>query len=435
MKNWKKRFWALLTALCLVPALPARASQDGFFLEWRENGAECTELRLMGLEQKVYAVQLELTLDGSCEDLEFIPEAEEAYAPECGIQTVDGKTGVTLYLVSREPLNQGNRLSLGTLESTRVLPAPERVLLTLLGRDLKPIRGANGTPIDLWGRWAEEEGTTVRGYRILLEQPEHGTIRANPMWAEEGETVTVTVKPDAGYSLDRLEVIQTGGRRVNFRDLGGNRFRFTMPDGQVTVSAVLVQGGEGLWDLPFTDVSPEDWFYEAAGYVYTRGLMLGTTATAFSPNVTTNRGMIVTILHRLEGEPTAPAQGSFTDVPPEMYCAAAVDWAASYGIVGGYGNGTFGPRDTITRQQLAAILYRYAAYKNYPTEIRESLGEYPDSAAISSYAWDAMGWAVGNGLLLTDPEGMLQPQSGATRAQAAFALTGLCLDVAAEDGE
>lgn len=425
MKKWR-RIRALLLALCMVPVIPATA-QDDLSLEWRGEEAKSAELILSGLDESVYALQLELTLEGSCRNLEFSPDLPGSYSPDCLVRQDGGKTAAMIYLVGQEPLNRGSRLFLGMVTADDVLPAPEEAVLTLLDRDLQPIRDADGALVSLWN----SGGAGESGYRVQLEQPGHGTLRASPVWAEEDETVILTVRPDTGYLLDRLEVTDGDGRRLRTEHQGGNRYAFTMPDGQVRAAAFFVRSEEELPQLPFTDVSQGDWFYEAVCYAYAHGLMQGTTQTTFAPQVTTNRGMIVTILHRLEGAPPA-GQGGFSDVPAGMYCAGAVAWASAAGIVNGYGNGKFGPRDTITRQQLAAILYRYAAYKDYPTAAAGDLTEYADSSSVAPYAWDAMRWAVENVLLFGDEAGMLTPQSGATRAQAAFALTGLCLDLAGD---
>lgn len=431
MTAWTKHLLTLLVTLCLFPILTASANGGELSLEWRSGGNRQADLALRGLEDRPYGVQLDLTLQDECEDLTFTPEDGGRFSPVCRVETSNGKTTVTIYLVGGAPLTSGTRLDLGVLSAgSGVLPDPEGALLTLLDRDLQPIRGADGTPVSFWSNQDSDSGSTSsRGWRVQLEQPDHGTLRASPLRAEEGEHVILTVRPDTGYALDRLTVRQ-GGRTLETKDLDGGRFRFLMPDGQVLVTAEFRPTEETLLSLPFTDISPSDWFYEAAGYVYQHGLMLGTTGTTFSPEVTTNRGMIVTILHRLEGEPDASAEGRFTDVPSGMYCAAAVDWAAEHGIVGGYGNGTFGPRDTITRQQLAAILHRYAAYKGYDTAATGSLGDFSDGIGVSPYAQDAVRWAVGNVLLRKDDGGLLRPQAGATRAQAAYALAGLCRDIA-----
>ncbi len=135
---------------------------------------------------------------------------------------------------------------------------------------------------------------------------------------------------------------------------------------------------------PFGDVQSTDWYYDEVQYVYENGLMSGTSATTFSPDTTTTRGMIVTILHRLEGTPAVSTSGTFADVTAGRYYTDAVEWASANGIVGGYGNGRFGPNDPITREQMAAILYRYAAYKEYDVSGAADLSGYSDASSISN---------------------------------------------------
>jgi uncharacterized repeat protein (TIGR02543 family) len=177
-------------------------------------------------------------------------------------------------------------------------------------------------------------------------------------------------------------------------------------------------------NLPFTDVKTTDWFYDSVEYVYENGLMNGTSSTTFSPYITTTRGMIVTILWRLEGEPTASA-AQFDDVAEGQYCAGAVQWAAANSIVDGYGNGKFGPEDAITREQAAAIMYRYYTYKDHDVTVQGDLSGYTDADQISPYAVDAMTWANATGLIIGS-NGALSPQETATRAEAATILMRMC---------
>lgn len=190
---------------------------------------------------------------------------------------------------------------------------------------------------------------------------------------------------------------------------------------------VFAAGGR----LPFTDVKTADWYYDAVQYVYEKGMMTGTGATTFSPNNTTSRGMIVTILHRLDGTPSATG-AAFTDVPAGQWYTDAVAWASANEIVGGYGDGKFGPDDPITREQMATILYRYSRYKGYDTTVSGSLSGFPDAAKTSSYAADAMGWAVGTGLIAGMDDGTLAPQGSATRAQAATIFMRYCENIIPE---
>ena len=174
----------------------------------------------------------------------------------------------------------------------------------------------------------------------------------------------------------------------------------------------------------FADVAKTDWYYEAVQYAAANGLMNGTGAGKFSPEATTSRGMIVTILWRLEKEPNAAAAG-YTDVASNAYYADAIDWAKAEGIVDGYGNGMFGADDAITREQLAAILYRYAQYKGYDTDARADLSAFADAAKVSGWAKEAMQWAVAEGLI-NGMDGALAPQGDAIRAQGAAILQRFC---------
>ena len=173
--------------------------------------------------------------------------------------------------------------------------------------------------------------------------------------------------------------------------------------------------------LPFTDVNDDDWFYDVVRYVYEQGLMTGTSDTEFSPDLTTTRGMIVSILNRLEGGPIAESAG-FTDVADGDWYADAVNWAASEGIVAGYEDGSFRPNDPITREQLAAMLMNYAAWKGEDVSARADLSSYNDAASVSSWAAETVQWAVAEGLISGMPGNLLEPQGSATRAQVAAIL-------------
>ena len=174
-------------------------------------------------------------------------------------------------------------------------------------------------------------------------------------------------------------------------------------------------------DLPFTDVNDDDWFSDVVRYVYEQGLMTGTSDREFSPDLTTTRGMIVSILNRLEGGPTAEAAG-FTDVADGDWYADAVNWAASEGIVAGYEDNTFRPNDSITREQLAAMLMNYAAWKGEDVSARAELSGYNDAASVSSWAAETVQWAVAEGLISGMPGNLMEPQGSATRAQVAAIL-------------
>ena len=173
---------------------------------------------------------------------------------------------------------------------------------------------------------------------------------------------------------------------------------------------------------PFTDVSEKDWFYNDAMFVYKNGLMLGTSKTLFNPHGTVTRGMMATILWRMEGSLAPKGENSFTDVEAGRWYADAITWAAENGIFAGYSMDKFGPDDPITREQLTAIFYRYADYKGYKLTVTGNLDKFEDADKITDYAKTVMQWAVGNGLIKGKSETLLDPQGTATRAEIAAML-------------
>ncbi len=183
------------------------------------------------------------------------------------------------------------------------------------------------------------------------------------------------------------------------------------------------------WKNPFTDVAEGAWYYDSIKYVYSNGMMVGTGDTKFSPDTTTTRGMIVTILYRLEGEPAVSGTSSFNDVASGRWYANAVKWAAENEIVGGYGNGNFGPEDPISREQMAAILYRYAAFKGFDITKTADLSKFTDSSKISDWAKFALSWANAEGLINGKGNGILDPLGKATRAEVATILRNFCENV------
>ena len=183
-----------------------------------------------------------------------------------------------------------------------------------------------------------------------------------------------------------------------------------------------VDENPGTGANPFTDVSEKDWFYGDVMFVYENGLMLGTSKTLFSPHGTATRGMMATILWRMEGSPAPKGKNSFTDVEAGKWYADAITWTAENGIFAGYGKDKFGPDDPITREQLAAIFYRYADYKGYDLTVKGNLDKFKDADKIADYAKAAMQWAVGSGLVKGKSGNLLDPQGTATRAEIAAML-------------
>lgn len=196
------------------------------------------------------------------------------------------------------------------------------------------------------------------------------------------------------------------------------KFTFTQPSGKVAIGATFRP--ERLAWNPFADVSESDWFYDGVKYVYEHSLMNGTAANQFTSHLNTSRGMIVTILWRLEGAPKAKTTASFPDVSGDKYYASAIAWGTENGIVQGYGDGTFGPDNPITREQLAAILYRYAQFKGMDTTATSDLTQFNDQP--SAWAAESVRWAVGEEIVSGKGGGVLDPQGTATRAEAAEVL-------------
>ena len=183
---------------------------------------------------------------------------------------------------------------------------------------------------------------------------------------------------------------------------------------------------------PFTDVSVDDWYYDEVQYVYENDLMKGTSTTTFSPDVTVNRAMMVTILYRLEGAPAVSTTGSFTDVPAGQYYTDAVEWAKENKITAGYGGGLFGPNDLLTREQMATFFYRYAEFKGYDVSASADLSGYTDLATVGSYALDAFKWTNANGLIKGTTTTTLSPKGDATRGQLAVILYRFCENIVAD---
>lgn len=272
-------------------------------------------------------------------------------------------------------------------------------------------------------------GSGSSTYSVSVSSVDNGSVSVSPRNASEGATVTITVTPDEGYELDTLTVTDKDGNNIRLTSAGDGKYTFTMPDSRVTVNATFTE----VEDVPeqvgsFTDVNTDDWFAEAVQYMLDNEMMNGTSATTFGPNTTTTRGMIVTILYRLEGEPDAAAS-SFTDVASNMYYADAINWAAANGIVNGITTTTFGPDNAITREQMAAILYRYAQYKGYDVTASNDLGSYTDASQISAYATTAMQWANAEGLITGNTTTTINPIGNATRAEVATILMRFCENI------
>lgn len=266
---------------------------------------------------------------------------------------------------------------------------------------------------------------TPSEYRVYIANTEHGTVSVDTRYAEEGEWVYITVNPDAGYRLSDLTVTRPSGNTVKVEHVRGNVFRFAMPGVRVTVDAEFVRT-----TMPFTDVSRGQWFYDAVSFVYWRDIMDGVTSTQFAPDATTTRAMVVQILYRMAGSPTVRGSSPFYDVSNGAWYADAVIWAEANDIVNGMTTTTFAPNTAVTREQLATMLYRYAQYRHYNTSAgaNTNILSYYDANRISEYAFSALQWACGEGVMDGTGTGYLSPQGQATRAQLAAMLMRFCME-------
>ena len=277
---------------------------------------------------------------------------------------------------------------------------------------------AGETPVETWSITYVTDGGTINGeYPTTYTK---GTVTVLP---------TNVTKP--GYTFLGWFTAYSGGvqvKQIGATETGEKTFyarwqKTVLPPPPVTPGTpsapVTPARPAAPVGLPFADVSGSDWFYNDVRYVYEKGIMDGTGIDRFSPNAPLTRAMIVTILYRMAGSPSVSGSSDFTDVAAGKWFAKAVAWAAANGIVNGYGSGLFGPNDPVTREQLAAILYRYAVYGGMTAvTLEENLGSFADTAQLSAYAIQAMNWAVGQGLINGSGSNLV-PKAQATRAQVA----------------
>lgn len=372
----RKILCTLLSILTLLAcAAPAAWGASAPSVTYRSGGGGAS-LSVSGVNGGVYGAQLTVTIPGSCPNPSFTPAGKEVYSPSCTVVESGGSTEITIYLTSDTPMNSGSALSLGTLNlGGASLPASGE--LKLLDRGLNVSIDATVTlrPASSGGSSGSSGGSS-------------GSNGSRP----------------SGGKDDKDDKDDTGSK----------------PEEKPDYTDVV---------LPFSDANRGDWYYTAVQFVYANRMMSGTAGDSFSPNTPTTRGMIVTILHRLEGSPAGGGK-IFPDVNQSLYYAAPIAWASAQGLVNGYDNGSFGPEDAITRQQLAAILYRYAESKGYDTSARGSLDGFRDAATVNAYAVEPIRWAVGTGLISGMDDGTISPTGRATRAQVATILMRFCENVA-----
>lgn len=253
-------------------------------------------------------------------------------------------------------------------------------------------------------------------HKVYVDKVTDGKLTVSDDWAKYGQIVYITAVPDYGCTLSSLSVRTATGDSVRvYNAQKADTYYFYMPDQYVSVSAVFT----GKYtSVPFNDVSYGDWYYDAVQFVYSKGIMDGVDYYKFAPNGTITRGMILTMLWRMAGEPFEMPVTSFTDVEIGRYYTTAVAWACRNGIADGMGESTFGPNDAITREELVTLLYRYAQYFGHSC-IGTSIEGFADAGSVSSYAYNAMCWAYKAGVVTGTTGSRLNPQGTASRAEAA----------------
>ena len=267
-------------------------------------------------------------------------------------------------------------------------------------------------------------------YDIVIPSALANTVKADKTKAAAGDTVTLTA---AGEGT--LTVTDANGKSVALTDLGSGKYTFKMPSAKVSVGFKTTadqpcDGGKDCPSAPFTDVDTAKWYHLSVDYVLTHKMMNGVSSRAFAPNANLTRGMLVQILYNLEGKPKGTA-ANFSDVQADAWYAEAVGWAASNKVVTGYADGTFRPNAAVTREQAAAILYRYAKSKDIDVSVGENTNilSYVDVQQASEYAIPALQWAVGAGVLNGKNGGRLAPTGTATRAEIAAIMQRWCENI------
>ena len=283
-------------------------------------------------------------------------------------------------------------------------------------------------------RNAPSSGGATTTYPPVLDESENGSFTLSPSRPAKGQTVTISPKPDEGFRVESITIIDRNGNEVTVTPNADGTYTFIQPNGSVTIT-VTFREHTSVTECPrdescpmaaFTDLSLDAWYHNGVHYCLGNGLMAGTGETVFSPDQSTTRGMIATILWRLEGSPIEDGPMDYSDVKPGDWYGQAVVWADSAGVVAGYGNGKFGPDDSITREQMAVMLWRYAG----SPDADGSLSSFMDGDQTSDWAQQAMIWAVDQGLITGTGNNLLDPQGLATRAQAATILMQLAEEMA-----
>lgn len=274
------------------------------------------------------------------------------------------------------------------------------------------------------------------GY-ITIINPKNGEVSVSSDWADEGDKITLTITPDKGYVVDKIEIVDLEGDKIDAKkvDDEDGKYTFRMENCDVTVTVTFKEEGKTTEDtdkeedkdeettetteLNFTDVKESDWFFKGVEYVVDKGVMSGVSENQFDPSGKLTRAMLVQMLYNMESRPACDAENAFIDVPVGQWYTDAVIWANDEKIVSGMGDGLFAPNMEITREQMVAMLYNYAKYKGYDVTASADLSAFADTASVSTWAQPAMQWAVAEGYISGMGDSQLAPQGTATRAEIA----------------
>ena len=257
---------------------------------------------------------------------------------------------------------------------------------------------------------------------------EGGEVIVKPNSPHKGDKVTIIPEPEKDHEVDEVIVTGKDGDQVKVTDNGDGTWSFTQPNGKVTIEVTFREIGPE--PLPFTDVPPDAWYIDGVRYVYTHHIMSGTSPTTFSPSTPVSRGMIVQVLYNLAGQPEVEGGHDFSDVPAGYWSEKAIIWAVQNGVVGGYGDGTFGPDDTLTREQLAVVLFNYANAMGYDTTARRDLSGFDDVTHAQDWARTALEWAYAEHLITGTSDTTMSPTGRSSRAQIAVIMMRFCENIA-----
>lgn len=430
-----RKLSAILMTLCLtVGAMtPLAHAAGGLRLVTSSQEAASQEVGFSGVSSNCQSFQATFNLSNSTAIYDFM--ANDVLDALPGIYTTYKQEGsaVTIYVTTKSGvLTSDGSLTLGTISANdgTNFTVEKASGVNVVGSDNSE---TTYTQVDQGGSsggsssggsssgGSSSGGSTTTTRTITIQSSFGGKVTASASQAAQGKVITLTAPPNSGYVLKSLTVTTASGTSVPVANQSSGKYTFTMPAAAVTVKAVFA-AQETDPDFPFADVAKGSWYYEGVRYAYENGLMSGTGEGTFSPDLPTSRGMLVTILYRLAGSPAA-GSASFTDVVKGQWYADGVAWASANGVVSGYPDGSFRPNDTITRGQMAAILYQYARIQGKLDDSRADLSIFSDLDSLSAYAKEPMSWAVAQGLFSGVSADTLAPGGSTTRAQAAVILT------------